>query len=569
MELRPYQSDLLEKILFYWFEEQCRRLMLQLPTGGGKTVIFASLIENLSKKGLISLILVHREELIQQAVEKLRKVTRKKIGIIKAGYKPNYKAKIQVASVPSLIRRLHHLPKVDVLIVDEAHHTTAESYRKCISAYENALLLGVTATPIRLDGTGFRDLYDELIVGPSIKELTKNKYLSRLRLFADANPMTTKGVRMAQSDYSVSGLAKLNDAYELSGELIESYRHHADGRQCVVFAINVEHSKTIAERYQGAGIPAAHLDASVSATERKAILEQFRKGKIKVLCNCALFDEGFDLPELGAVQIAKPTASLTRWLQMIGRSLRPSKNKDYAIILDHTKNWAIHGLPTREREWTLDGVKEEEKIALKRDEGTGEVKEVEIAENDVNLTEISETTPAPAPTTIAQSEPRATVPLPPASPLTSEQQFWLVWWEKMKQTQQTRGYKPGWLYYRLQEQNAPLFLWYKYAQYMGYHPKWVEHHFRRQKVDLAKVEEIVKTALKQLSLITQAIFKRHFQIIAYEEGRLLIGSNSKAFRLLVAPSMSLLESILQRDFNLAVRIEIIVLSQQNPGLSQR
>ena len=193
------------------------------------------------------------------------------------------------------MRRKSVIDKVGLIIIDEAHYSTAKTYRQIIERYPDAYQLGVTATPIRLDGIGFRDLFDELVCGLTIKELIKQKYLSRFRLYADPNPMSTKGVRMAQGDFSVKGLENANNLIQLSGQLIESYLEQAKGKRCLVFAINVDHSMMIAARYNQAGIPARHLDGTTPSQERQEILEQFRQGKILVLTNCQLFDEGLDL----------------------------------------------------------------------------------------------------------------------------------------------------------------------------------------------------------------------------------------------------------------------------------
>jgi AraC-like DNA-binding protein len=169
--------------------------------------------------------------------------------------------------------------------------------------------------------------------------------------------MDTTSVKKQGGDYSISELAERNSAIELSGHLIDSYRRHADGLQAIVFAINVEHSKAIADRYNQAGIAAAHLDGRTPDKVRAETIAAFRRGEIRVLANCNLFDEGFDLPSLGCVQIARPTQSLGKYLQMLGRGARPEKGKDCAIYIDHTQNYLIHGLPDADREWSLDGVK--------------------------------------------------------------------------------------------------------------------------------------------------------------------------------------------------------------------
>jgi superfamily II DNA or RNA helicase len=243
-ELRSYQSDLMAQVFRSWGE--AKRVMLQLPTGGGKTVLFGAIAKEFIKRGETVLVLAHREELILQAADKVSTICQTSPGIIKAGYKPDYARPLQIASVPSLVNRLSLLENVSLAIVDEAHHSTADTYRKILEAYPDTYQLGVTATPIRLDGTGFRDLFDVLICGPTVSELIKEDYLCPFRLYADPNPMSTHGVKTQGGDYVASSLAKANDVIQLSGNLIKNYLQYAPLKRCVVFAINVEHSTAIA-----------------------------------------------------------------------------------------------------------------------------------------------------------------------------------------------------------------------------------------------------------------------------------------------------------------------------------
>ncbi|MBE9204856.1 ATP-dependent helicase, partial [Synechocystis salina LEGE 06099] len=210
-----------------------------------------------------------------------------------------------------------------------------------MDAYPNSYQLGVTATPIRTDGSGFVDLFDALVTGPTVKELIDLGHLSRFKMLG-AKAMETKGVRTVAGDYSTSGLEKANNVVELSGDLVEAYQQHCPDRRCLVFAISVAYSQAIAARYNAAGIPAIHLDGETPSEIRKEALARFAVGEIKVISNCALFGEGLDIPALEAVQIARPTKSLGLWLQMVGRALRPAEGKDFAILLDHTKNHMIH-----------------------------------------------------------------------------------------------------------------------------------------------------------------------------------------------------------------------------------
>ena len=452
MELRNYQEKLVRDIYQQW--HQHRRIMAQLPTGGGKTVIFSHIAQSFLERGHGVLVLAHRQELISQAADKLAAIAPRPAGIVRAGVRPDYSAPIQVASVQSAIRRLHKLPHPGLVVIDEAHHAIAQTYRKILDNFPAAYQLGVSATPCRTDGSGFNDLFEAMVCGPSVRSLIEAGHLSQFRLFADPRPMTTKGAKTRQGDYSTGDVAALNPAIELSGNLVASYRHHCPGKRCIVFAVNVEHSKTIAARYQAAGIPAAHLDGNSSPDERQRTLAAFARGDLLVLSNVGLFTEGFDLPALDAVQIARPTKSLALWLQMVGRALRPSPGKDQAVLIDHTKNWAIHGLPTRPRVWSLDGV-EPEKAVAQRDRKSGEVSEgeesTEIIEADRVLQQVEDD---------ALGE-------------------WDAVWSELLEIQKARDYKASWLWYRLQELRPPLEIWRRLAIAMGNKPGWAWYQFKK------------------------------------------------------------------------------------------
>ncbi|HIK31254.1 MAG TPA: DEAD/DEAH box helicase [Oscillatoriales cyanobacterium M59_W2019_021] len=352
--LRDYQSQLLHDVFRLWSEPGVRRVLAQLPTGGGKTVIFASAAGQFTDRGYPVLVLAHREELLLQAKEKLEHVTGQTVGLIKAGYKEDRSAPIQVASIASLINR--PLPPASLVIVDEAHHSAAESYQQLLAQYPTAYILGVTATPARLDGRGFKDIYDRLVLGPQVRWAIDRGYLSPFRLFAAPKTVNTQGVKRTAGDYNARQLARAVDTSLVAGDLIEAWQTFALGKKTVVFAVNVEHSIAIAAAYTQAGIPAEHLDGETPDRDRRAVLDRFKAGETVVLSNCGLFAEGFDLPSVEAVQCVRPTQSLTFWLQMVGRSLRPHPGKDYAVIIDHTENWIVHGTPDRPRQWSLEPV---------------------------------------------------------------------------------------------------------------------------------------------------------------------------------------------------------------------
>lgn len=351
--LRDYQQALVADVLACWQAGQ-RRVMMQLPTGGGKTVIFSAIAAQFTARGEGALVVAHREELLLQARDKLAAVADEPVGIIKAGYKPNAAAALQVGSIQTLARRLDSLPPAALLIIDEAHHSAANSYLELLRRYESAYVLGVTATPARIDGQGFKFIFDELILGPSVAELIAAGHLCRYRLFAAPKAIDTSGVDVVAGEYNQRQLAEAVNTRLVMGDLIKTWRKYAHERKTVVFAVNVAHSQAIAAAYLAAGVPAEHLDGDTPAPERAAILERFRLGETLVLSNCGIVSEGFDVPSIEAIQCVRPTRSLNLWLQMLGRSLRPAPGKSHAIIIDHTQNWAFHGLPDDDREWSLE-----------------------------------------------------------------------------------------------------------------------------------------------------------------------------------------------------------------------
>ena len=358
--LRDYQVKMIDRI-----EAQIkygkRRIMLQLPTGAGKTRCFVELAKRHRLNPYASdrncLIVAHRKELIDQAVEALTKEGVKKweIGIIRANVQESRHCVIQVASIQSLIRR--EFPKAGLVIIDEAHHATADSYQTIIDHYQDSIILGVTATPARTDGKGFKGSFEILLEGPTVKALTTQNYLCPYKLYAYTKQrIDTRSVKIQAGDYQLNQLADVVMQSEVRADLVETWKKHAFGKKTVVFAVNVELSKQYAAIYNAAGYKAEHIDGDTPENQRVAILSRFKHGHTKILCNCNIVTEGFDLPEMECVQIVRPTKSLILWLQMVGRSLRTAEGKSHAIILDHTDNYKRLGLPDGNRQWSLNGV---------------------------------------------------------------------------------------------------------------------------------------------------------------------------------------------------------------------
>jgi DNA repair protein RadD len=349
--LRPYQEECIERIRAA-FRAVRRRVLFLLPTGGGKTIIFAFIVLAAAERSRHVCILVHRQEILDQVDDALDAMGIDH-GIISAGY-PERAAPVQVASVMSLARRLdRYAGAFELLVIDEAHHAVAGTWHKVIGAFPQAFVLGVTATPERLDGRGLGDVFDEMVVGPSVAELTDLGFLSPAAVYAPGTSVNLSSVRIRAGDYDAGELARVMSDGGLVGDAVEHYQRLADGAPAVAFCCSIEHSQTVAARFADAGWRAAHVDGNTDRRERRRLIAALGRGMLDVLTNCGLISEGVDVPVLGAAILLRPTRSLALHLQMIGRALRPYPGKERTVILDHAGNTLQHGLPTDERDWSL------------------------------------------------------------------------------------------------------------------------------------------------------------------------------------------------------------------------
>lgn len=353
-KLRNYQHNLIEEIFACWGAGN-RRVLAQLPTGGGKTVVISAIAQKFILEGKKVLFLAHREELLLQAKEKLEIITGCTTGLIKAGYRAEPKHQIQIASVQSLVRRQQEF-EAALVIVDEAHHSPSNTYTKLLERYSNAYVLGMTATPARSDGQGFKNQFDALILGQSVQELIHAGHLCPFKLFAAKNRIKAFDIKTIGGDFNQRELAQRVNTMLTMGDIIGTWQRYALCKKTVVFCVNIAHSEMVAAAFLNAGYAAEHIDGEKSAIERRAILERFRTGETAVLTNCGIFSEGLDVPGIEVIQCLRPTRSLVLYLQMMGRGLRPSADKNHLIILDHTENWIYHGLPDEKHEWSLDPV---------------------------------------------------------------------------------------------------------------------------------------------------------------------------------------------------------------------
>lgn len=343
-ELRDYQEASANRVL----ECMARRPILVLPTGAGKTVTAATIVK---RYGVRTLWLAHRRELIDQAARSLSRIGLT-TGVILAGRQPTPAAQVQVASVQTLIRR--DFPRAGLVVIDEAHHACGPSYRRIVNNYPGVPILGLTATPFRLDGKGLRQAgFAEIVVGARPAELCERGVLHEPTVYAPDRP-NTKGLRIRAGDFAQDQAATLMSAPRLVGRVVETWLNRAAGRRTVVFTVNVAHSIALMERFREAGVRCEHVDGTTPLTERAEILARLASAETTVLCNCQVLTEGWDLPALEVAVLARPTASLNLHLQMIGRIMRSCAEKDGAVVLDHAGNHHRLGMVTDHIEYSLD-----------------------------------------------------------------------------------------------------------------------------------------------------------------------------------------------------------------------
>ena len=351
IELRPYQTDIVEGCRAA-FRAGSNSALVQLATGGGKTVLGSFMVHGSSRKGLVCWWLVHRRELLSQASRTFYSMGIEH-GFIAGGRPTDATNRVQVGSVQTVARRLGDLPPPDLIVFDEAHHTGAAQWQQIYDRFPAARKIGLTATPWRLDGVGLGRWFETMIQGPTVADLIATGSLSPYRLFAPSS-VDTSAVSIAMGDFKRDQLAELMDKPSITGDAVQHYLRLARGKRAVAFAVSIEHSRHIAAQFQLAGIAAEHVDGTMATDQRDAAVQRFISGETLILSNAELFGEGFDVPAIEAAILLRPTKSLSLHLQQVGRALRPCDGKAEAIILDHAANSLTHGLPDDDREWLLE-----------------------------------------------------------------------------------------------------------------------------------------------------------------------------------------------------------------------
>lgn len=285
------------------------------------------------------LFLVHRRELVDQ-------IQRTFIGW---GVDMDY---CTVGMVQTITRRVKKMQAPALIITDENHHSLAESYKRIYEAFPKAYRVGVTATPVRLNGDGLGDVNDRLIIGVSAKWLIANQFLAPYDYYAPSVADLT-GLHVRQGEYIASEIEARLMSAAIYGDVIANYQKYGNGDKAVCYCASIKHSMAVAEAFNQAGVCAAHLDGETPKPERNKIISDFRSGKVRILCNVDLISEGFDVPDCGCAILLRPTKSLTLYIQQSMRCMRYQPGKK-AVIIDHVGNYARFGMPDDDREWTLD-----------------------------------------------------------------------------------------------------------------------------------------------------------------------------------------------------------------------
>jgi len=349
-QLRPYQVEAVQAIREA-IRRGKRRVLLVLPTGAGKTLTAASMIAAALGRGKRCQFVAHRKELIDQTVTAFARLGITSVGVVRSGDRRRDSSQpIQVASIQTLANRKQ--PDFDLVFVDEAHRSGAPSYvTHVFERHAKAVIVGLTATPIRGDGKPLGAQFDEIVIGARYSQLIAEGFLCEPRAYSTPLLPDLSTVRTVAGEYNAKDLEEAVNRGSLIGDIYTQWAKHPPART-VAFAVSVAHSMAIVERFREAGVRAEHLDGTTPEDERAAILARLASGETTLVSNVGVLCEGWDLPSCKRLILARPTKSLGLYMQMAGRILRPHE-METPIILDHGGNWDRHGAPHRDREWSL------------------------------------------------------------------------------------------------------------------------------------------------------------------------------------------------------------------------
>ncbi len=355
MILRPYQEDMIARTRHALKTHQ--RVILQSATGSGKTAIASAIVKMAVDKNNDVLFLAPRRELVTQTHKTLYRFGVQS-GIIMAGVAPSLYARVQVASFDTLHARAVkkkkiRMPRANLVIVDEAHLSIAQSRKDIIAHYPDAKVIGLTATPARGDGRSLGEVYQEIVLGESITELVRQNYLVPLRYYIPTKP-DLSALKVRGGDYVESELGGFMDKPQLVGDIIKHWKRLAHDRSTVVFCSGIAHSKHVTEEFLKNGITAEHVDGETPTDEREDILARVASGETQVLCNVFVASYGLDIPRLSCAVLARPTKNITLFLQTVGRIMRTYEGKVDGIVIDHAGAVDENGYADDEIPWSIE-----------------------------------------------------------------------------------------------------------------------------------------------------------------------------------------------------------------------
>lgn len=356
LKLRGYQEENFNQLRNAYGKGN-RKVLYQAATGSGKTVV-ASMVTKLAvEKGNRVMPVAHRRELIHQFADKLSMMDVYS-GKVMAGEPLHIGRSVQVGSIQTLWARYLKEKRIalhapDLIVIDEAHRSLSNTYLKLMAAFPDAWVLGLTATPVRTDGRGLGHIYEEMVQSPSVQELTDMGFLVPVVPYG-GSVADLKGIGMSAGDYNKNELEERQNTPDLVGDCVMNWLKLAEGRPTMVFASGVKHSLALEEAYQNVGVKALHVDANTHKQDRDNILEKLTNGEIQVVTNCMVYTEGTDCPAISCIQNASPTKNIAKYLQVIGRGMRPDNNKDNCLYLDHSGTTMMHGFVEDPIPWSLD-----------------------------------------------------------------------------------------------------------------------------------------------------------------------------------------------------------------------
>lgn len=353
IQLRPYQEHDLEEVRVQMREH--RSVLLVEPTGAGKGTLASHIVRNANERGRSVLFLVNRRTLVRDMSGRLDKLGLDH-GIV-MGDDPRRRAWLSthIASIDTLHRR-PYIPHADLLILDEAHFAVSPIWSRVLERYPDAKILGMTATPIRLDGRGLGEVFESMVQGPQVQQLIDMGYLVPSRLIQPPGAPNVSGVRMVGGDFNRSALAEVCDQTKIIGNIVKHWTQYASDRKTVSFGVHQKHAQNIAERFRTAGISCAYVDAETPDAERDRIWKDLDEGQLRVVSSVGVVSYGWDHPIVSCVIGARPTASIGLWLQQVGRGSRPYPGKENLLVLDHAGNSSrLDVLYEDDRVWSLEG----------------------------------------------------------------------------------------------------------------------------------------------------------------------------------------------------------------------